>query len=340
MDIKDTQPVEFTGVTKDYFGIWIANLFLTILTIGIYSAWAKVRQTQYLYGHTRILGSPLSYHATGKQILIGRLVAIGILLLVSLAQQISPYIYFLALLVLLLFLPVLINRALSFRARMTSWETIHFHWHSTYGGTFMAFIVWPFIGILTFGLLLPVATKKRNEYIMNHLRLGTTQFSAATELSSYYTALFVAGFNFIAWGFVGVVINLSFFLPASTREEFMAAFAPIIGGYLILFLAATIYATMVRNILFNGLRLGKFALFRSRLSSVRVFWIYVSNLIAIIGTLFLATPWAQIRLRRYMCVHTDIMPLTDDRDFRDMLETEGSAIGDEYALLGDIDIGI
>src|SRR5262245_30780901 len=34
-------PVEFTGAPGEYFRIWIVNLVLTILTLGVYSAWAK-----------------------------------------------------------------------------------------------------------------------------------------------------------------------------------------------------------------------------------------------------------------------------------------------------------
>jgi len=35
-------PLEFTGKGGEYFGIWIVNLFFSVLTLGIYSAWAKV----------------------------------------------------------------------------------------------------------------------------------------------------------------------------------------------------------------------------------------------------------------------------------------------------------
>ena len=40
---------EFRGDPKEYFRIWIVNLALTILTLGIYSAWAKVRKQRYFY---------------------------------------------------------------------------------------------------------------------------------------------------------------------------------------------------------------------------------------------------------------------------------------------------
>jgi len=39
--------LRFTGRGTEYFGIWIVNLLLTIITLGIYSAGAKVRRLQY-----------------------------------------------------------------------------------------------------------------------------------------------------------------------------------------------------------------------------------------------------------------------------------------------------
>ncbi|MFB1034562.1 MAG: DUF898 family protein, partial [Sinobacterium sp.] len=40
---KRTVPVKFLGKTGEFFSIWIVNLLLTIVTLGIYSAWATVR---------------------------------------------------------------------------------------------------------------------------------------------------------------------------------------------------------------------------------------------------------------------------------------------------------
>ncbi len=41
-------PVEFKGNGFEYFQIWIVNIVLTIVTLGIYSAWATVRNKRYL----------------------------------------------------------------------------------------------------------------------------------------------------------------------------------------------------------------------------------------------------------------------------------------------------
>ena len=57
------QPFEFTGRPFEYFKIWIVNVLLSIATLGIYSAWAKVRTNRYFYGNTRVADATLEYLA-------------------------------------------------------------------------------------------------------------------------------------------------------------------------------------------------------------------------------------------------------------------------------------
>src|ERR1700685_13403 len=74
------EPLRFTGNGAEYFGIWIVNLLLTIVTLGIYSAWAKVRRLQYFYRHTELAGSSFDFHGSPTKILIGRLIALAMLI--------------------------------------------------------------------------------------------------------------------------------------------------------------------------------------------------------------------------------------------------------------------
>src|SRR5579862_4593174 len=74
------EQVRFTGSGAEYFGIWIVNLLLTIVTLGIYSAWAKVRRLQYFYRHTELAGSSFDFHGNPVKILIGRVIALLMLL--------------------------------------------------------------------------------------------------------------------------------------------------------------------------------------------------------------------------------------------------------------------
>ena len=73
-------PFEFTGKAREYFRIWIVNVALTICTLGIYSAWAKVRKKRYLYGNTLLQGTSFEYHGDPIKILKGRLIIGGMLL--------------------------------------------------------------------------------------------------------------------------------------------------------------------------------------------------------------------------------------------------------------------
>lgn len=57
-------PFEFRGNASEFFGIWIVNLLLSVLTLGIYSAWAKVRTKRYFYGNTFVDDSAFEYRAT------------------------------------------------------------------------------------------------------------------------------------------------------------------------------------------------------------------------------------------------------------------------------------
>ena len=52
------EPLRFTGSGSEYFRIWIVNVLLTIVTLGFYSPWAKVRRLKYFYGNTYLLDAP------------------------------------------------------------------------------------------------------------------------------------------------------------------------------------------------------------------------------------------------------------------------------------------
>jgi Zn-dependent protease with chaperone function len=71
-------PFEFRATGAEYLRIWIVNLLLTIVTVGIYSAWAKVRRLRYFYGSTALDGASFEYHGKPLAILKGRLITVGV----------------------------------------------------------------------------------------------------------------------------------------------------------------------------------------------------------------------------------------------------------------------
>src|SRR2546421_6112345 len=85
-DERQVQP-EFTGTAAEYFRIWIVNLFFTLATLGIYSAWAKVRKRRYFYGSTRLDGDSFDYFASPKAILNGRIIAVAIFAIYARSEE-------------------------------------------------------------------------------------------------------------------------------------------------------------------------------------------------------------------------------------------------------------
>lgn len=93
--LGEPKAMRFSGLTSEYFSIWLSNLLLSIVTLGIYSAWAKVRRLQYFYNHTYLDDYAFGYHADGLQILKGRLIVVATLIFLNVAATFFPlFIYF------------------------------------------------------------------------------------------------------------------------------------------------------------------------------------------------------------------------------------------------------
>ncbi|PKO57288.1 MAG: DUF898 domain-containing protein, partial [Betaproteobacteria bacterium HGW-Betaproteobacteria-19] len=114
-------PFEFSGQGFEFFRIWIVNILLSIVTLGVYSAWAKVRTQRYFYGNTRLDGASFEYLADPIRILKGRLIAFGFLLVYMLADQFVPVLGFILMLVLIGLFPWVMVRSLAFRNHYSAW---------------------------------------------------------------------------------------------------------------------------------------------------------------------------------------------------------------------------
>lgn len=67
----DGRPISFHGEGGTLFGIYVVNLFLTLITLGIYSFWGRVKVRNYIWGQIEFEGDRLSYHGTAIETLKG-----------------------------------------------------------------------------------------------------------------------------------------------------------------------------------------------------------------------------------------------------------------------------
>ena len=149
------EPLTFTGSAREYFGIWIVNLALSVLTLGVYSASAKVRRLQYFHRHTRLAGVPFDYHGTPLAILKGRIVAVNLLLIYTLAGQFGPVVALAAFAILAIALPWLLMRSMMFRLQNTSYRGLRFGFIGSAAGAYRVFLGLPLLSVFTLFLLAP-----------------------------------------------------------------------------------------------------------------------------------------------------------------------------------------
>ena len=143
---------EFHGRGLEFFKIWIVNLFLTIVTLGVFSAWAKVRTQRYLYGNTRLDGHSFTYLADPITILKGRFIAFGFLVGYSLAWNFYPSAGMALLVVGVLLLPAILVAATRFKMRNASYRNLRFGFDTQFSAAYRLFALPMFIILLLTGI--------------------------------------------------------------------------------------------------------------------------------------------------------------------------------------------
>jgi len=235
-------PFSFTGSGGEYFKIWIVNILLSIITLYIYSAWAKVRTRRYFAGNTLLDGSGFDYHATGKQILLGRIVAVVLLFALTFGGTIHPFISIGGFILIALLLPWAMWRSIKFNMRMTSYRNIRFGFDGKLGPMYMYLLIMPLIpilvalvvggllymmgvnaaslgglvifGVLAIYLIYPWVHKRLANYLLRNYRYGKAKFSGELSTGRFYAIYLKAvGLSLLIYfGFFIIALIIGFIL--------------------------------------------------------------------------------------------------------------------------------
>lgn len=339
-------PVEFRGTTREYFGVWLFNLLLTLLTFGVWSAWAKVRRKRFFLGSTFLDGDAFDYHARGGQILKGRILAVIYLLVLNFGTDfVHPYVYYGLSVALLLVLPWIINMSLRFNARMTSWRNVRFDFQGSYWQGLIGFVLLPLVGTLTLGLLYPFATRYASRYVARSHRFGTAPFAAAPRVGPIYAAwglaslITLAALAAIAAAMLAASGYSLQMLPTAMlydpRIIWFATLAILVAFYV----GGLFYGARVRNVTVGSMTLDGAHRFGSVLSGLQLIWITITNLAATVASAGLLRPWAVVRQYRYQCACLAALAADDLGGFASAFRPAGGAFGSEVAEFEGIDIG-
>ena len=337
------RPFRFTGKAGDYFRIWIVNLLLSIVTLGIYSAWAKVRRLRYFYGHTSLDGLAFGYHASPIAILKGRLIAYAVVIALAVLGQVAPLAASALYLPLVMVMPLVLVRAFRFRAANSSYGGIRFGFDGLEADAYRVFLFWPIAVPFTLGLAYPYVTKRQREFFVGDSRHGRSQFGLELPTGRVYRIYLLAAVALLGWFAVGVATfvgaGVSDGITNSEALPGPRVFLAIALLYAGIGVAVVAVRTAFENLVWNHTLLDQHR-FESRLRTGRLLWLYVSNVLGIAGTLGLGVPWARVRMARYRAESLSLLPgglLMSDAIAGGL---DAAATGAELSDAMDLDFGL
>lgn len=336
----ELHPFLFHGEAREFFRIWIVNTLLTLLTVGVYAAWAKVRKRRYLRGNTELMGHRFDYRADPRRILIGNVIVALMFLTYMVVGEVYPQVRMGALVTGLILLPWVIIRSISFNAHNTTYRGMRFYFRQTYGWTAIVYVGQWFFILLTLGLYYPAWVRNRKQLVIDNHRLGDAFFRFESSSGPFYRAYLVGGSMIFAAGIFGSVLTYFVTLLNHGKIPSPVQLLPFFAVYGIALFCSKhyVYASLFNHI-WNRTRLNDHH-FVATLQTGGWLKLQSVNLVAIIGSGGLLYPWAAIRSARYALSHLQFAPHGALEKISRLGRNDGSAMGETAAEFVGLDIGL
>jgi uncharacterized membrane protein YjgN (DUF898 family) len=337
----------FTGTAGEYFRIWIVNLFLTVVTLGVYAAWAKVRNRRYIWANTSLAGHPFTFHGKPAAILMGNMIIAALFVAYIGMKRFEPSFAGALFIVFTFVFPFLVCNSLRFNAHNTSHRNIRFHFLGGLRESYATYLL--FAGIVPFTLFIfyPAWQFYKKRFFFNNLAYGTTGCAFSGRKGPFFKAYFLA-----------TVLGIASFMVLSSLAAFgihwlskgspgawgplnilySVFFTYLLGATILYTLQAIVYS-MTMNHCWARTRLGDVQ-FTSTLKAHRLLFIRITNMAAIFCSLGLLIPWAKIRRTRYVLENLTVVTAHGLDGFAALAASDTTAVGDAATDFIGIEIGL
>ena len=366
--------VTFTGSGFEYFKIWIVNIMLMVLTLGIYSAWAKVRNKRYFYGNTQLQGASFEYHASPIQILKGRLIAFVVLLAFTLINNIYPLLTPVTLVLALLALPFVLWSSYRFNTRMSSYRNVHFGFALPLSSAYkyaaipvlivMCFVLFlsvlpeyelqqnallisavATIAFLLFYFSIPYIMAFSQRLIISNFKYGTSQFTSGIKAPQYYLifliwALWASALMVILAAVITLTGSQIFYSLANGPDVFYVATGLLF--FIVIFISAlqqSYFISRFRNYRFNTTMVKEVQL-KSNVKIMPLAFLLFKNSVLVLLTLGLYYPWAKIAMSKLLAESTYLESAESLDQFVASESGKASSLGDELSEAFDTDLDL
>lgn len=329
--------IEFTGSGSEYFRIWIVNLLLSLLTLGLYLPFAKARRIRYFYANTHIDGQALTFHGDPWRMFRGFMLLAALMIVYGASGRLSPLAGVIAFGLLCLVWPALWRASLQFRLANTSWRGLRFGFRGDLAGAYRSVLPLYLPSILiVFGQFFWAATGEGDAgaaaqaglaqgivgllgialmlglfpwglaLVKRYQHQGYTYASQQTALDVKTARFYSLAFKSFWWQFLPLVllgVLLAVAIPALKAGGAGPAAAIAVSGglllaYLVFFaLGLPYFSARLQNLVWSGTRSAALQ-FDSRLRYRALAWLSLKNWLLTVLTLGLYRPFAAVNTAR------------------------------------------
>ena len=173
-------PIAFSGQRGDFRRLVMRGALLELVTVGFYRFWLATDMRRHLWSGTSVDGDALEYTGTAKELLIGFLFALAILVPIYIvyfiigleAERLKAFASIPLILFYYLFAQFAIYRARRYRLTRTVWRGVRF-WMTGSGWSYAwRASLWTLLVFVTLGLALPWRAAALERFKMRHSHYG------------------------------------------------------------------------------------------------------------------------------------------------------------------------
>jgi uncharacterized membrane protein YjgN (DUF898 family) len=313
--LKKDHKIKFCGSNKQYLGLSLFNILLTVITLGLYYPWAKCAIRKFLWQETEIDGSRFEWHGTGKEMFKGFIKAyliLGFLILIInfgpmfLPSQTVLWVILSSYLIIIALIPLAIHGMMRYRLSRTSFRGIHFGYRGElkefYKKTSLDFI----FTILTFGIYGTWLQVNARKYIMKSSRFGDVSAKFKASGGDLFGLSIIQGFL--------MVITLYIYIPWAIIN---------------------FYKFYIKN---TGIvQNDKTYYLKTNATGGAYFWVLIKAALLTIITLGIASPISKLWIHKF---YIESISLSKEFDFDTIKQTEKSymnATGDDMVDVLNLD---
>jgi uncharacterized membrane protein YjgN (DUF898 family) len=283
------------------------------------------------------------YHGQPWPILKGRILAVFFWSAYAIGFQYSFVSGIIVFVVLGLVTPILLWKSLQFKLRNTSYRGVHFNFRGSLGRSYYTFLVLPLITLFSAYIAAPWAHKELNQFRVEESAYGKMHFSFGASALKFYKL-----YGIVLLGLIlsPVVAGLSAGLSAPI---FVYATPPFLRAILLMVALLPFFILLIalwqwifvrmKNLVWNNISLDKNR-FSSDMLFKKMLFIQITNWLAIICTLGLFIPFAQMRSLKYQFESTQFHLAGNFDEFCNQSQMQVSTVGEGMADIFNLDIGL